>query len=1410
MIPSCFVALERLPLTPNGKIDRKALPEPEGRLETGTPYTAPGTPTEERLVLIWEQVLGLERVGIDDNFFDLGGHSLKVIALVSRIRQEFNAEVPIRQVFQSPTVRGLADQIARARQSAYPAIEPAPPRERYPLSSAQKRIYALCQLEPGSPVYNVSAVMELGEGIDSDTLEQAFRDLIKRHESLRTSFAVSNGELTQQIHQEADFHLGYRAVGEEEVATAAGEFLRPFDLGQAPLLRASILKTPARRLLLFDTHHIIADGVSLGILTRDLASLLSGADLPEPRFQYRDYALWQNGLSGTGLIRRQEQYWLDLFSGEIPVLNLPTDYPRPSLQSFEGDRILFQLDRKTTQEIRGLSRETGTTPYMVLLAAFNILLARYAGQEEIITGTVTAGRVHTDLNGMVGMFVNTLPIRTSPSGDKTCRSFLSEVRERVLSALENQDYQFEELVDQVVKKRDPGRNPLFDALFVLQDPEFTAGSKGLTLTTTELTNNTSKFDLLLSALEEEEGIGFDLEYCARLFRRDTVQRMAGHYLNLLREITADPDQALSSLQMLSGEERRQVLHDFNDTAADYPKDQTVHQLFEEQVARTPESVALVFEDRQLTYRELNRRANQLARLLRSKGVGRDTIVGIMVERSLEMIIGLLGIVKAGGAYLPLDPDYPKERISFMLEDSNAGLLLTQSRLRERIEFPGEIIDLDDSETFRGEDAGLESINKPEDLLYVIYTSGSTGTPKGVMIEHRGVVNLIKGASDMIDLGSNQVMLSVTTIVFDIFVFESWLSLARGMRVVIAGEGEQKDPERLSAVIRRNNIQVMQTTPSRFQMLMLDEEQASCLKQLSIILLGGEPLPEVLLKKLKETGASIYNGYGPTETAVYSTFADVTMVEQITIGRPLANTRVYILDRHANPVPVGVSGELCLGGAGLARGYLNRPELTAEKFVANPFIPGERMYRTGDLARWLPDGNIEFLGRIDHQVKIRGFRVELGEIETGLLTHQSVREAVVTARDDQAGTRYLCAYIVADSPLSTPELREHLSRRLPDYMIPSCFVALERLPLTPNGKIDRKALPEPEGRLETGTPLKDLPLNALEAALLGIWEDVLGISPIGVNENFFDLGGNSLLSIRLLIKTSEVLGRKLPFSAIFQTQTITKLAALLSQGNPPRTLAACLSPSGSGTPFFGVHIPVNLRLGLDKNFSFYSFHYGSTFSSCIENIAAQYLAEVYKIQPSGPYLLGGFSIGAVIAFEMAQQLLAQGQEVALLFLLDPTWELAALKGEATWLEYWISYIVFVYRNNTLAKKSLSQKLAAISAYIKKLPQTVKFHLNINDSPSPAEASNYDEKIYQLLANRYHPKLYPGKATMFYSNEAKTDDGLARYLTGDFEEHRINTDHLGFNNETAIVNEWVAILNRRLQELSQGRIRRASGG
>jgi amino acid adenylation domain-containing protein len=1055
---------------------------------------------------------------------------------------------------------------------------------------------------------------------------------------------------------------------------------------------------------------------------------------------------------------------------------------------------------------------------MLLLAAFNILLARYGGQEEIITGTVTAGRVHTDLSGIVGMFVNTLPIRTSPSGDKTCRIFLSEVREQVLSALENQDYQFEELVDKVVKRRDPSRNPLFDTLFVLQDPEFTAGSEGLTLTTTETANTTSKFDLLLSALEEDDGIGFELEYCTRLFKRETVQRMAGHYLNILREITANPDQALSDLQMISEEERHQILHDFNDTKADYPKDKTVHQLFEEQVARTPDKTALVFEDQSLTYRELNRRANQLARLLRSKGVGQDTIVGIMVERSLEMIIGLLGIVKAGGAYLPLDPDYPEERIGFMLEDSSATILLTQSRLRERISFPGETIDLDDPETFRGDDSDLLNINKPEDLLYVIYTSGSTGTPKGVLIEHRNVVNLISHEFTRADLDFTGRVLQFTTICFDVCYQEIFSALFSGGQLHVANSPLRQDPNRLVQYISDNELNVVFLPPALLALITNDEE---CLKQfpgsLKHIITAGEQLviTPILKAYLETRHVLLHNHYGPAETHVVTTFTldfRDQMMELPPIGQPIINNRIYILNRESSLLPIGVPGELMVSGDSVGRGYLNRPDLTAEKFVANPFIPGERMYRTGDLARWLPDGNIEFLGRIDHQVKIRGFRVELGEIEVCLLTHQSVKEAVVTARDDQAGAKYLCAYIVSEAPLSTPELREHLSRRLPDYMIPSCFVALERLPLTPNGKIDRQALPDPEGRLETGAPLKELPHDALEAKLLGIWEDILGISPIGVNENFFDLGGNSLHSVRLLVKTSEVLGKKLPFSAIFQAPSIAKLAALIRQDNLSLPLAACLSPSGSGIPFFGMGVPVELRVGLDKNFSFYTFQHGNTFSNSIEKIASEYLTEVYKIQPSGPYLLGGFSIGAVIAFEMAQQLLAQGQDVALLFLLDPPWELATSKIRATGLGYWIAYIDYFYRNNELAKKSLVQKLTTIAAYLKTLPQKVNFHLkaNRNNPLSPDEVFIYADEVYVLLANQYRPKPYPGKATIFYSNDAKTDNGLARYLTGDLEEHRIKTDHSGFKGDAAVINEWVEILNHSLREVCRRRVGRVSSG
>lgn len=897
---------------------------------------------------------------------------------------------------------------------------------------------------------------------------------------------------------------------------------------------------------MLDMHHIISDGASLNILLKELVDIYNGKELPDLKVQYKDYSEWQRQLIKTETVRKQKDYWLKVFSDEIPVLNLPYDYQRPPIQDFVGDRVSFRANKELTAKLKKLSLSTGTTLYMLLLAAYNILLAKYSGQEDIIIGSPVAGRNYFDLEGMVGVFINTVAMRNKPVGRKTFTEFLSEVKENSIKAFSNQDYPFEELVGRLKLIRDLSRNPLFDTMFILQSSGLTElETYDFKLKAYEFKHNVSQFDLLLGAVEEKDEILFVFDYCTKLFNRDTVERFANHFLNILIRVTENPDLKLLNIDLLSEEERCRLLFEFNRTKTGFPCDKTVHKLFEEQVERTPEKTAIVFEDKELTYRELNEKSNQLARLLREKGVKSNSIVGIMINRSLEMIIGIMGIIKSGGSYLPIDPDFPENRIKYVLNDSNVDIVITNSSLKPKVYTDSNVILIDEIKNSDFSTKNLENINKPEDLIYVIYTSGSTGNPKGVMLTHRSVINFIKGVTDKIGFSSNKTIISLTTISFDIFVLETLLPLVKGLKCVIANEDQQKQPKLLSEAIIRNKVDMLQITPSRLQLLIEYEDFFNCLKLLSEIMVGGEAFPQQLLDKLKKlTKARVYNMYGPTETTVWSTIKDLTVCEKVNIGSGIANTQLYILNADLNPVPIGVPGDLYIGGEGLATGYLNNPELTDERFIPNPFIENERIYKTGDIARWLNNGDIECLGRIDHQVKIMGHRIELEEIENKLLEIECVKEAVVTVRRSKKSTPYLCAYIVLspNREISAKELRDYLLKNLPVYMVPTSYSFINNIPQTPNGKIDRKFLSEFEVEMINETCILK-PANEVEDKLLKICSEVLNIGEIGVNSNLFELGADSLSIIMIQIKTFQY-NWGLTTQDFYRYQTIRELSEMI--------------------------------------------------------------------------------------------------------------------------------------------------------------------------------------------------------------------------------------------------------------------------
>ncbi|WP_342551889.1 non-ribosomal peptide synthase/polyketide synthase [Paenibacillus sp. FSL R7-0652] len=1252
MIPAHFVQLDQLPLTPNGKLDRKALPEPNGTMESGRVYVAPRNETEEQLAALWKSVLGVEKIGVQDSFFELGGHSLNAMIVVSRVNREFAVDIPLREMFQYPTIEELAVRIEQAEQGAYALIEPVVERKYYPVSASQKRQYVLHQLGGAQTVYNMPVSLVLKGACDLAQLERIFRTLVGRHESLRTSFGMVDGEIVQYVHPEVDFAMAYEEAEESAADTVAAEFVRPFDLEQAPLFRAKLVKLgEEHHLLLLDMPHIVSDGVSMGILADEFARLYAGEALSELRVQYKDYAVWQHARTASEEMNRQQAYWTETLSGELPVLALSTDRARPAVQSYEGSRMSFQVSEEITEGLKKLALETGSTLYMVLLAAYNTLLHRYTGQEDIVVGTPIAGRSHADLEPVVGMFVNTLAMRNQPRGEKSFTEFLAEVKETTLGAYGNQDYPFDRLVEEVAPRRDMSRNPLFDTMFVLQNMEQrTIELEDLEIQVNPGQGHVSKMDITVTAWETKGSLQCEIEYATQLYDRETIERMSGHWQQLLRSLIEAPHLQLSEVEVVTESEKAQIAG-FNATEAAYPKEKTIHQLFEEQVERTPENIAVVYEGEELTYRELNERANQLARNLRARGVGPESIVGLMVERSLEMIVGIMGVLKAGGAYLPLDPTYPQERITYMLEDSGTALILTQRHVADRVAFQGAMLYLEDQEIYSGPGDNLAGVSSPQNLAYVIYTSGTTGKPKGVLVVNQGVVRLVKD-TNYISIDEADTLLQASSISFDAATFEIWGALLNGAKLILVTTTISLDNLRENIVA--NNVSIMWLTSALFNLAVdYDIEMFSGVQTL---LVGGEAVsPKHVMKLLDNTTSiNLINGYGPTENTTFTCFYPITTLqkESVPIGKPVSNTKVYVLDKGMQPAPIGVVGELYTSGDGLARGYLNQPELTAKCFVPNPFEPGERMYRTGDLARWLPDGNVEYLGRIDDQVKIRGYRIELGEIEARLVNHEQVIEAVVVARENQLGLKSLCGYVVTKGTLLMEEIRQYLSRQLPEYMIPAHFVELDYLPLTSNGKIDRRALPEPNGKIQTTGRTYEAPRNEIEKMLTKIWEDVLMIEKIGVEDSFFDLGGNSITSISMVNKILEIFKTEIKIDFIYQYPTVRAISEAIELGkrlshsskesisllncNGDKQLF-CFPPIGALGYYYN-----NLKI---DNYSVYAFDF-------IERIDLidYYSNKILEVR-KGPIRLLGYSAGGNVAFEVAKKLEQKGETDIILIIVD---------------------------------------------------------------------------------------------------------------------------------------------------------------
>ncbi|MBD1902823.1 non-ribosomal peptide synthetase [Trichocoleus sp. DQ-A3] len=1163
-------------------------------------------------------------ISIEQPLSSFGLDSLMVFELKNRIEVDLGVAVSIADLFEGVSITQLAtqilDQLTQAIPSgSIPLCRVEKTTDEYPLSFSQARLWFVNQLQPGTPAYNIPIAVRLTGRLDVPVLVRSIHEIIRRHEILRTSFALVEGEPVQAISGESCVTLNLpevdlRQLPDAERQAQAQQFAiaeaqTPFDLAQPPLFRAKLLHLTAEEsMLLLTLHHIVADGWSVKVLVRELTALYEAfstgkpSPLAELPIQYVDYVDWQRRWFSGERLEIHLNYWKQQLGGELPVLELPTDRARSPIQTFRGAQQTLVLPKALTEAIKMLGQQEGVTLFMTLLAAFQTLLYRYSGQEDILVGSPIANRDRAELESLIGCFVNTLVLRTDLAGNPSFKELLVRVRKIAIDAYVHQDLPFEKLVE-LQSSRDLSYNPIFQVMFVLQNPALsTVSLPELTLKTSEIESGTAKFDLFLSMIDTEQGLSGTLEYNTDLFNADTITRMLGHFQTLLEGIVADPEQCLSDLPLLNASEHHTLLVEWNDTQVDYPQ-KCIHQLFEQQVEKTPDAIALIFDNvetgfsESLTYRELNNRANQLAHHLQQMGVQPDVLVGICMERSLEMVVALLGILKAGGAYVPLDPTYPKERLAFMLADAQVSLLLTQQYLVNQLPQHQAIICLDtewETITQEGTENPISSAT-PENLAYVIYTSGSTGKPKGAMNTHLGLNNRLLWMQDTYKLTTTDRVLQKTPFGFDVSVWEFFLPLLTGASLVLAKPGGHQDSGYLVQLIAKQKITTLHFVPSMLQVFLEELGVVKC-NSIKRVFCSGEALPFDLQKRffIRLGAVELHNLYGPTEAAIDVTFWACQRNSKrriVPIGRPIANTQIYLLDSHLQPVPIGVPGELHIGGFGLARGYLNRPELTQEKFIQNPFkdltpqppslqgqgepevplsqkefipfpspcrgglgrgregLAESRLYKTGDLARYLPDGNIEFLGRIDLQVKIRGFRIELGEIEAVLLQHPQVRETVVLAREDMPNDRRLVAYVVPNpDAVSINELRDRLKQTLPEYMVPSAFVFLDTLPLTPNGKVNRRALPVPENQCLELTVYQP-PQSEIEKTIATVWQTLLNLEKVGIHDNFFDIGGHSLLMLQVNHKLRTVFNREISVVTLFQNPTIYSLAQYLSQQQP---------------------------------------------------------------------------------------------------------------------------------------------------------------------------------------------------------------------------------------------------------------------
>ncbi|MGS1302220.1 pyoverdine non-ribosomal peptide synthetase PvdD (plasmid) [Pseudomonas aeruginosa] len=1302
MVPAHLMLLERMPLTVNGKLDRQALPQPDASLSQQA-YRAPGSELEQRIAAIWAEILGVERVGLDDNFFELGGHSLLATRVISRVRQEQQLDASLKALFERPVLEAFAQGLERTTD-AVSTIPLADRQQPLALSFAQERQWFLWQLEPESAAYHIPSALRLRGRLDVDALQRSFDSLVARHETLRTRFRLEGGRSYQQVQPAVSVSIEREQFGEEGlIERIQAIVVQPFDLERGPLLRVNLLQLAEDdHVLVLVQHHIVSDGWSMQVMVEELVQLYAaysqGLDvvLPALPIQYADYALWQRSWMEAGEKERQLAYWTGLLGGEQPVLELPFDRPRPARQSHRGAQLGFELPRELVEAVRALAQREGASSFMLLLASFQALLYRYSGQADIRVGVPIANRNRVETERLIGFFVNTQVLKADLDGRMGFDELLAQARQRALEAQAHQDLPFEQLVEALQPERNASHNPLFQVLFNHQSeirsvtPEVQL--EDLRLEGLAWDGQTAQFDLTLDIQEDENGIWASFDYATDLFDASTVERLAGHWRNLLRGIVANPRQRLGELPLLDAPERRQTLSEWNPAQRECAVQGTLQQRFEEQARQRPQAVALILDEQRLSYGELNARANRLAHCLIARGVGADVPVGLALERSLDMLVGLLAILKAGGAYLPLDPAAPEERLAHILDDSGVRLLLTQGHLLERLPRQAgvEVLAIDGLVL----DGYAESDPLPtlsaDNLAYVIYTSGSTGKPKGTLLTHRNALRLFSATEAWFGFDERDVWTLFHSYAFDFSVWEIFGALLYGGRLVIVPQWVSRSPEDFYRLLCREGVTVLNQTPSAFKQLMAvacSADMATQQPALRYVIFGGEALDLQSLRpwfqRFGDRQPQLVNMYGITETTVHVTYRPVSEADLegglvSPIGGTIPDLSWYILDRDLNPVPRGAVGELYIGRAGLARGYLRRPGLSATRFVPNPFPggAGERLYRTGDLARFQADGNIEYIGRIDHQVKVRGFRIELGEIEAALAGLAGVRDAVVLAHDGVGGTQ-LAGYVVADSAEDAERLRESLreslKRQLPDYMVPAHLMLLERMPLTVNGKLDRQALPQPDASLSQQA--YRAPGSELEQRIAAIWAEILGVERVGLDDNFFELGGHSLLLLMLKERIGDTCQATLSISQLMTHASVAEQAACI-EGQARESLLVPLNGRREGSPLFmfhpsfgSVHCYKTLAMALRDRHPVKGVVCRALLGAGREvpewdDMVAEYAEQLLQEHPEGVFNLAGWSLGGNLAMDVAARLEQRGRQVAFVGWIDAP---APVRVEAFWNE-----------------------------------------------------------------------------------------------------------------------------------------------